>query len=489
MNSVNPSSSTIEVSDMNELVIISPSARQGSPLVIAGRLARCFVDYTNFKEADIEPAAFIIKSDDESYIKAILSQIRQGKSGSKNLIFVDSTLTNFDGALCDGALPKTVQALNEGIEAIKSRTAAIVARGDAGDPEARLLEFMWLRPGYVLEPRPEWQHSRRFRYPILETLDPTGSDPDTWLARLENNGFIERVALKDRQRECNYCGSAQLSFIDVCPNCRSIDIDQHKALHCFTCGLIAPEVQFHHDDQRLCPKCGTRLRHIGTDYDRPLETSSCSQCSHIFVEGDVIARCLICDHSMSPTELRTRHIYSWRLTGLGRLAAQGRGAPVAQRPFDSLGYSTREHFETSLEWMLKVSSDCCDFSVGLIGIRLENMAELGVALGSGYAAETLDAFAERLREVMDDVDLATRMDDGTFVLLLPNSDKKRLHKVRTAVGDLFACTAHTQGPELLWTFADLLVTAKDKTKYHAASLLKKLDRTLLDSTLKSERAA
>lgn len=125
----------------------------------------------------------------------------------------------------------------------------------------------------------------------------------------------------DRQRECAYCRSAHLSFIDICPNCQSIDIKLQASLHCFTCGCVDVQDKFMHSGTLVCPKCHKHLRHIGSDYDRPIENYRCQSCSHSFIEGDVQVRCAMCEKEMKPGELILNEVHSWRLSDKGRTVA------------------------------------------------------------------------------------------------------------------------------------------------------------------------
>jgi GGDEF domain-containing protein len=355
-------------------------------------------------------------------------------------------------------MPPNAPLLLERIGEFQSRAGSIRHAGDDLTPEALLLKYMWLRPGYVLEPMADWHHPRGYHYPILEALDRSESDPDVCLQKMDRQGYLERVELKDRQRECDHCGSAHLNFIDVCPNCRSIDIDQHTALHCFTCGLIAPETRFVRGTQRQCPKCSAQLRHIGTDYDRPLETCSCANCDHVFVEGEVVARCAICTHVMSPTSLRLRKLYSWRLSSAGRLAAQDGLAPAIIG--EGHQHASREQYSTALDMMIKIARGQSDFKFMLMGLRLKNRAALESSLGISNATRLVNAYIERLTESIHDADLMTRHDDETVLFILPGYDRKRLARLRGAIKTLTSQARQKDGAGPVWDAVELPVTSK-----------------------------
>src|SRR6202012_1237810 len=188
-------------------------------LMVGGCTAHCFADYGEFRQAGLRPDAFIVKSEDPAYTARILRALRRDPDHATALAFVDGACEEADAAVSDGKLPGTSGALLERIELSRARAQAMRAKNDDRGPESLLLEYMWLRPSYVLEPLADWRHARRWRYPVLEALDHSDSDADQWIQRLEKRGLIERVDLRDRQRECDHCGSAQLNFIDICPNC------------------------------------------------------------------------------------------------------------------------------------------------------------------------------------------------------------------------------------------------------------------------------
>ncbi|WP_162932120.1 diguanylate cyclase domain-containing protein [Solimonas sp. K1W22B-7] len=458
----------------NDIVIFAPRTPDSGRLLLAGRVAHCFSDYRGFRESGLKPAAFIVRSTDPAATGEWLRQIRRDPDHAARLAFVEGSVGEADAPVGDGPLPATVPELLERIDASVARAQAMRDKDDDRSPAALLLEYLWLRPGATLEPRADWRHPRLHHYPLLDVLERGDTDPQGWLQQLERDGLLTRGELRARQRECDFCGSAHLSFIDVCPSCRSIDIDQHAALHCFTCGLIAPEDRFTRGGGRCCPKCGTHLRHIGSDYDRPLETTSCRSCEHVFVEGEVVARCAVCDHSMAPTALRLHKLWSWRLSSRGCLVAQGRNPAQSPALFDAQHYASREHFSHSLDWLLKIGRSQGGTRLALLGLRLGNAVTLAEQLGAGRASQLVDAFAERLRELLIESDLATRLDAETLCLLLPGADRDRLAQLHEAVGQLQQRAVQPEGIGPSWQLAKVMATTADGT--NAASLLEALEQ-------------
>ncbi len=457
-----------------DIVVFVSQTAPHPRLQLVGCVTHYFTGFDEFRKAALVPAAFVIKSDYESYVSNLLRQIRRDPFQATALIFIDGNVSLDEHPLSDGAAPATREELLNRIAETQQRARAMRARGDDQTPESLLLEYLWLRPGCIMEPQSDWKHPQRYYYPILEVLDRTDSDPEIWLQKMDHEGLLEKVALKDRQRECDFCGSAHLSFIDVCPHCRSIGIDQHTALHCFTCGLIAPEERFVSGNQRVCPKCGAQLRHIGTDYDRPLETCVCSSCDHVFVEGEVVARCAICAHSMPPTTLRHHKFYSWRLGANGRLAMQG-GLESASNPDSVTSRNSREHFIASLDWMLKMMQTQSDLYFSLMGLRLINRVELEAALGSANAARLIEAYVDRLRELLNDADLMVRTDDENVLILLPHFDRKHIAKLRVAIKTLSKQARQQSSIGPVWDVADIQVNAKSSEKENTETLIARLN--------------
>lgn len=459
----------------NDLVILAAQRPASGHLLLAGRVAHCFDEYRAFRESGLKPAAFIIRSTDAGETGEWLRRIRRDPDHGARLAFVEGEVTEADAPISDGPLPASVPALMERIDAATARAQAMRGKDDDRSPAALLLEYLWLRPGATLEPRADWRHPRLYHYPLLDALERGDADPQSWLKELERDGLLSQVELKARQRECDHCGSAHLSFIDICPNCRSIDIDQHAALHCFTCGLIAPEERFTQGGGRCCPKCGSHLRHIGTDYDRPLETTSCGGCQHVFVEGDVVAHCAICDHRMAPTTLRLHKLWTLRLSSRGALVAQGHGSMQAAALFDRQQYASREHFLHSLDWLLKIGRAQGSAPLALLGLRLRNAGQLEAGLGGGRAAQLMDAFAARLHELLAEADLATRLDADTLCLLLPGADRKRLAQLRQQVEELQQRAVQPEGLGPHWELAELLLKAPRPGEHSAVALLQQLE--------------
>lgn len=391
-----------------------------------------FQDFSEWKKAGTLPSAFIIAGGDSSYTASILGKLRRDSETFASLCFITESMSSIDSGLSDGQLLPPVQL--QGVisnfldlsNAYKNSETHISHLG-------RLIKYLWLRPNFILHPHHGWQYSRFYRYPLLEALGQDKSDSFEWLQSLANSKLMEPVALIDRQRECAYCHSSHLSFIDVCPGCHAIDIELQASLHCFTCGCVDIQEKFIHSGMLICPKCNTQLRHIGSDYDRPIENHSCRVCHQTFVESNVLARCMACEKVMMPNDLASNRIRSWRLSDRGRvIAVRGEIFDIASS-FDQLNFISKELFLHDLDWLLISSRRYPDITFSLFGIYFANLTELIDLTGHTQLLQMLESFAQRLRGMLRTPDLSTRTAENMLWLLLPHTDGQGLRNFQKRI--------------------------------------------------------
>src|SRR5207253_2080188 len=108
----------------------------------------------------------------------------------------------------------------------------------------------------------------------------------------------------------------------TCPQCGSIDTAEQNFLHCYSCGHVGTQDEYLTNEGLACPKCAVRLRHIGVDYDRALETFGCKDCSGRFTEPKVKARCLECRKTCVTDALAERKYYGLQPSAAGERAAR-----------------------------------------------------------------------------------------------------------------------------------------------------------------------
>lgn len=378
-----------------------------------------------FKDSGAAPPDMILLTlpDEAAAFDAVFS-IRQDEALWLLPVFSAATVDPHSllGSIIDGSMTTLDMA---------SKTAALInerAHQLAIDPtldiDNRVLAFLASRPDGVLRPVPDWQSLRLYRYPLLEALGGQELDGWAWIGRLQSRGWVARTELIDRIRDCSQCGAAHQVFVDTCPNCHDLDIQQVPFIHCFTCGNVAPQREFMVTGRLTCTRCQTKLRHIGSDYDRPLEDHECQQCRFAFSEPDVIARCAHCNHRQAPSDLVVRDVVSLTVSDQGRLVAEyGRSQDLLD-VFDQVDFARPSVFRFSLDWMLALENrhEVLEFSVVLLRIR--DVQRLIDSIGSARVSMLLHGFADRLRDLIRTTDVCTRTSENQFWLLLPFTDGK-----------------------------------------------------------------
>lgn len=379
-------------------------------------------DFADWEAKQIIPLAFIVEGKEPNYITSILGKIRRDKEVFASLCFVSGSVNTQDGFIGDGQLPQP-SLLHEAINYFADLEKSFKYNEAIITPVGRLIKFLWLRPDFIIQSYRLWKEHRFYRYPLLETLSNDELDSFDWLRSLANAKILEPSALIDRQRECVNCRSSHLSFIDICPNCRAIDIEMQSSLHCFTCGCVDIQEKFIQNGILICPKCNTQLRHIGSDYDRPIENHVCKVCHQSFVEADVLVRCATCDKEMAPDDLVSNKIHSWKLSDKGRIiAARGNESDIGSS-FDQLNFISRELFVHDLDWLLRSSRRYPDMAFSLFGIYFANLPELASLIGHTRLLQILESFAQQLRSILRIPDLATRSAENLLWLLLPHTNE------------------------------------------------------------------
>jgi GGDEF domain-containing protein len=334
-------------------------------------------------------------------------------------LFVSRSFGEAADALCDGVIESPAQAA-ERIAQIQDRQAILPVR-DPLDPEQRLLCFLFTRPERIVAPCPEWRSEHIYHYPLLDVFAPPGAAGFEWALALRRRSLLEPVALVDRIRLCPACFSAHLNFIDLCPQCGSIDIGETLFLHCYACGHVAEQDLFLSGSGLACAKCSARLRHIGVDYDRALESFSCAGCAGRFTEPEVKVRCFQCHKLAGTDELQARRIDSYRISETGQLVARTGQVGDLFALIDEFNCVHPAYFEQTIDFMLKLSRRHGEIEFGLLCLRFSNLRELLTRLPRPRVTQLVDAFSARLRELVRTTDMVLRSDDEYCWLLLPQT--------------------------------------------------------------------
>ena len=332
-------------------------------------------------------------------------------------------------ALGDGTPPAQADALVAQWRLWRGRFA-LFNRGVAPERfDSRVLAWLWLRAAGEVRALRDTAVARHYRYPLLEVLAEEETVNDfVWLQLMAQQGWLQAGELVDRLRLCNRCGSGRLNYVDVCPECGDLDIARQPSLHCFTCGHVGPQELFVREGLLLCPNCLTRLRHIGSDYDRPLENYGCRHCQAFFVDARIEARCLDCGQVQAPERLRVREVRHYRLTDAGRLhCRQGLGeAGRTELTLLRLNLRGGREFAELLSWQIELVRRYGGPPFSVLGMRLHNLRTLGEL----RAHALIDGLLERLLEMVRETDRCTRASEELFWMLLPHTDAAGLASLR-----------------------------------------------------------
>lgn len=355
-------------------------------------------------------------------IDQALQALRRDERYQFSLVYL---LEQHDGhQLADGLLPDSMQTIAAQHEQLLGRLKAF-NRGQApGNLEERVMAWLWTRRERRVEPcRLAGSHGV-YSYPLISALAADEQvDQYLWLRLNEENGLLAPLELVDRIRLCTECNSARLNYVDVCPGCKSLDIARQPALHCFTCGHVGPQEHFLKDGLLLCPNCMSKLRHIGSDYDRPLENQSCRSCRTSFMDAQVQARCLDCNHSHTPGDLRVREVRAYQMTERGRLRCrQGFGEELRGDYFGRLKLIGLRDFARLLDWQIQQVRRYRDIpACTLLALRFDDAEKL---LDSLEGQTLLDNLMERIRDVIRETDRCTRTRENLLWMLLPHTDRE-----------------------------------------------------------------
>jgi hypothetical protein len=286
----------------------------------------------------------------------------------------------------------------------------------------RLLAYLYARPHLTYEPKHHWSYPALYRFPLVDALLGEAENTQHRLNNLVERGLLRRSELKDRIRLCPVCENAHLNYVDVCTSCGSIDIVRKPFLHCFVCGHVSPEESFLEKGVLGCPNCKTRLRHIGADYDRALESYCCNSCGHMFEEPEVVAHCQHCATRSQPDNLLPHRVFSFEITEQGLAAVKTGMIEDIYAMLDSLDNVNPAIFEAIVGWLLRLHQRYPDVTFSLLGVRLTNLTELTDSIGRRRVSELMDEFVVRIRALLRTTDLIVHASRKKLWLLLPKTD-------------------------------------------------------------------
>ena len=372
------------------------------------------LQYTSLPDIVNEPACFILNPESPQQQDELLIRIRQHP---RWFAFPVLTLqpSPLSAHLSDGLVPDDLLIRTEQFE---QRYQILKVDPDKGLTE-RLLTYLWLWQGRALMAKPHPESSRLYDYPLAALWVDQDNELFPWLHSLEREGLIEGTTLVDRVRYCSVCHSGHLNYVESCPECGSIDVAAESALHCFACGHVAAQTDFLHSGHLSCPNCLSQLRHIGVDYDRPLENYRCHSCNALFVDGSVKVRCLEAGHEQTPEQLVVRSIRHYKLTDSGVMYMRN-GALRDLIPEWVGGHVAEEHFYWLLLWQNKLAIRHQGSHL-VVALHFVDLASVIYQLGEAEAITRLDTLTQRLRSVLRITDVCCHYRDDILLFFLPNT--------------------------------------------------------------------
>lgn len=398
---------------------------QGAPRHLA---VRQFRDLATLLQA--EPLDVVVIDGAADAVAQALLRLRADDEYGQALIYLHREADGWGEALSDGLLPADPSAIHITWQRWQQRQHQFRPAPGLELLETKLLHWLWLRPQAWIRPVRDPGCANYYRYPLVEAFaDAPQLNGLHWLEKSQIRMQLEAGELINRIRQCQACRSSHLNYIDICPECRGLDIARQPSLHCFVCGHVGPQHKFLRDQTLLCPNCLTQLRHIGSDYDRPIENYSCRSCHAFFVDAKVEAHCIDCSHTSSPEKLHVGEIRSYRLSSSSRLSCRNghHNSLLANNPTESTPLLREGEFLRALNWQISIARRS----------KHSHTANVATVLGIHVEMPMLDRLIERLGESLHDSDRCMHSDDGLIWLLLPQTDHQALRDLEQQLADWF----------------------------------------------------
>lgn len=342
-------------------------------------------------------------------------------------VFV-SQESEYSRFLSDGVFePDSAQKL---IESVCGKLATVT------DPEQiePLVGWLGVNRQRRVSCRKDLSFSSIYYYPIIESLYPELESTYRFVLAEQKRHVLEADILVDRIRVCSSCNSGHLNYVDVCPSCASIDIESVSSLHCFTCGHVDDQQSFLRRGRLECPKCMTQLRHIGVDYDRPLENHHCNNCSELFAEASTVAQCMSCEKKSPVDELVVRKMHQFKLGEMGEYIFQ-HGKQTQAPELSIKGKVNGSYFQNLISWVNKVALRHQQTHL-LMALYFPSMDEYGRQHGDRKLFALIDQITARLSGLFRDTDLCCQYKQDVLLVLMPKTSHQGLSAIENKLSEL-----------------------------------------------------
>jgi hypothetical protein len=345
-----------------------------------------------------------------------LQKLHKNKNILKWLVFVkaESSLSPY---LSDGKI--NFKKIKEQTNYLQNKLALI--KNEDVEP---LFLWLWLNPERRLKPLKNIQNKNLYEYPLIDLYYPKSSLPYAFLVNETQKNNINKQKLVDRVRNCPSCQSAFINYVETCPNCSSINIIEESSLHCFSCGEVNKQKLFLRNNKIQCPNCLTNLKHIGVDYDRPIEQFHCNDCQHSFSDQLTKANCLHCEEIFDINSLITRNIYDYSIGEQSdNYIKHGffRTAP----DFNINSKVSQEYFVKMIDWVNKIAIRHNQKHL-LITLHIKNYKEVLDHIGEIEIINVIEEISQRLNTILRTTDICCQFNESTLLLFFPMVEKNEL---------------------------------------------------------------
>lgn len=287
---------------------------------------------------------------------------------------------------------------------------------DLADDERRLAVLKHIA-GTNGSIEPKWVAGLKRGYAYLRSGD-AGIDRrlDEDIRYLSRGDYII-ASFHERVTRCPSCSAHTVNVREVCPSCGSSNLMAQPMLHHFRCGYVGPIETFSQDErgQWICPKCNSKLKNLGTDYEHAGDHYSCRSCFASFQDPNAEGFCLTCGTKTDGGSLDSEDVLSYRLSPLGAAAIR-------------TGRLFSREDEQMMEGRLPIYRRRVMVSLMTDELRRQKRYKIDVTfmlLEVNYSCEPdefprrEELFLKKLSDFLRDVDAAGRYAETSYVINLP----------------------------------------------------------------------
>jgi len=376
-----------------------------------------------------DPHFFFIFSDRERFVEKQVVILRRYHETILSPIFVNINLYSDVVNVIDGVF----KTFSETIVSKTSEIWDILSKFDPSPyavslPESRKIAYIrFLTSRKIDEEKPVLSRDSvtGFFYPrayYIFAPAKKGEEKEE-LESLKMHKILE-ADISNKTSLCPFCEYYNLIFREVCPSCGSVRIRLVEFIHHYSCGYIGPVDEFVKGDKLICPKCHEELKHIGVDYDKPLEKYLCDNCGARFLEPDIDVLCANCKKKFKPEEVESEFVYRYLLTPFGKLVAFEGRLPinVFEEISVSLGVINYNAFSYILDKFIHISEryerPFCVLGI-YFSVLEEAFAELPIKIRT-FLKDLITVIKDNVRSA----DILSTSEEKYLFILLPETPKE-----------------------------------------------------------------